>query len=122
MLNLFYDYQVDGKPLPIPDQNVEISYADLDSEESGRDEGGFMHRIVLRERVKTWAFSYDQLDRETYSYILSLFAGKPTFTFDYRDDDGYPAKITAYCSNHSIAYRNAKTGQYANLKFTIIEC
>jgi hypothetical protein len=76
----------------------------------------------LRERVKTWAFSYAHLDRETYRYILGLFSGKPTFEFEYRDDDGQVAKTTAYCSNHSIAYRNAKTGMYANLKFTIIEC
>lgn len=118
----YYDYQVDDKPLLTPDENVEIARADLDSEESGRDESGYMHRIVLRERVKTWKFSYAHLDREDYRYIISLFEGKPTFNFKYRDEDGYPAECQAYCSNDSIVYRNAKTGQYANFNFTIIEC
>ena len=122
MLKLFYDYQIDGKPMPIPDQDVEISRSDLDSDESGRDESGYMHRIVLRERVKTWGFSYAVLDRETYQYLMSLFEGKPTFEFAYRDEGGQPVKTIAYCSNDSIVYRNAKTGLYANLKLNIIEC
>ena len=122
MRDRFYDYQVEDKPLPIPDADVEISRADLDSEESGRDEAGFMHRIVLRERVKTWKFSYAHLDKEDYRYIMSIFEGKATFTFKYKDEDGRTAECQAYCSNDSITYRNAKTGQYANMKFTIIEC
>ena len=122
MRSLFDDYKVDGAPLLTPDQDVEISRADIDSDESGRDESGFMHRIILRERVKTWKFSYAFLDSEDYKYIVALFTGKSTFKFSYKDEDGNSAECVAYCSNDSITYKSARTGQYANLSFTIIEC
>ena len=41
LTNLF---QIDGKSLYAPDCDIEPSYSDLDSSDSGRDEAGFMHR------------------------------------------------------------------------------
>lgn len=116
------DWLIDDQPMLSPDQGVEISENDLDSEDSGRDESGIMHRFPVRERVHTWAFSYAVLTAEEYQYIKSLFAGKPTFTFSYRDDDGEMKQCTAYCSKTSITLHNSKTGIYKNLKVNIIEC
>lgn len=121
-MRYFEDYKIDGKPLLVPDADVEIAFSDLDDGDSGRDEAGFMHRIVARYRVGTWAFSYFRLTVEEYKYLRSLFAGKADFTFTYRNLEGDPVQTRAYCSNDSITYRDAALGEYRNFKFTVIEC
>ncbi len=122
MRNYDYDYQIDKNPMLVPDAGVEISFSDLDGEDSGRDEAGFMHRTVLRERVRTWSFSYAVLTAEEYRYLDALFRGKPTFTFAFRGLDGHPTECQAYCSKGSITLYNQRTGLYKNMKFNIIEC
>lgn len=109
-------------PMLAPDAGVEISFSDLDSEDSGRDEGGFMHRSVIRERVRTWGFSYAVLTAEEYRYIDALFRGKSTFPFRFRGLDGREETVQAYCSKGSITLYNQRAGVYKNLKFNIIEC
>ena len=121
-MKLYEEFKVDGKPMLIPDADVTISQADLDSSDSGRDESGVMHRQVVRYRVKTWAFNYAMLTKEEYKYLEDLFVGKSDFAFSYRDLDGYEVETRAYCSNNSITYHNAALGVYKNLKLSIIEC
>ena len=115
-------YQIDGKRMLAPDADVEMSFEDLDASDSGRDESGVMHRIVVRRRVGSWTFGYSALTVETYRYIRSLFRGKDTFTFTYRDPEGQLQSVSAYCSNESVTYHNARLGLYKNLKFSIIQC
>ena len=69
-------YQVDGIPMLAPDAEPEFSFADLDASDSGRDESGVMHRIMVREKVGTWSFSYAHLSDEELAYLRNLFAGK----------------------------------------------
>lgn len=121
-MRFFEDYKVDGKPMLIPDEDISLSFSDLDDSDSGRDESGVMHRIVARERVATWGFNYATLTAEEYKYMRSLFAGKAEFPFTYRNLDGELVETRAYCSNESITYHNARLGLYQNLKFNIIEC
>ena len=118
----WYDFQIDNQPILAPDQDIKVEYTDLDSEESGRDENGFMHRIVLRRGVKTWPLNYASLTRDEYRYMESLFAGKDHFEVKYRDLDGNPASCLAYRSKHSIVVHNARTGACKNYAFNIIEC
>ncbi|MBR2048275.1 MAG: hypothetical protein IJ960_06720 [Oscillospiraceae bacterium] len=118
----YYEYQIDGQPLLVPDADVQISAGDLDAEDSGRDESGFMHRLVVRERVKTWSFSYAVLAHLDYWYLEKLFAGKPDFEFTHRGFDGQPVTTRAYCSKSSITFHDARRGIYKNYKFNIIEC
>ena len=122
MRKYFFDLLIDGQPILAPDEDMAVSYEDLDSEESGRDEGGFMHRIVLREDVKKFALSYASLSREEYLYMESLFKGKADFLVTRRDDDGNLQEFKAYRAKHSITVRNIRTGQYKNYSFNIIEC
>lgn len=117
-----YDFLINGRPILVPDEGVEISMEDLDSSESGRDESGVMHRIVLRERVRKYGLPYGTLDREEYLYLMSLFAGNPTFEVEKRDPDGSKVSFMAYCSRVGISFYNKKPGIYKNLTLNIIEC
>ena len=120
-MKYFEDYKVDGSALLVPDADVEITGNDLDSADSGRDESGVMHRIMVRSRVKTWEFHYSHLTEEEYRYMKNLFNGKSVFQFSF-PEDGITGTVTAYCSGDSITYRNARTGLYGNYKIKIVEC
>lgn len=122
MREKYFDLLIDGQPILIPDQDVEMEYSDLDSSETGRDEAGIMHRIVLRRDVRKIMLTYETLTREEYRYLRSLFRGKSEFTVTYRDHDGAIAQFRGYHSGHSITVRNARTGLYKNHKISIIEC
>lgn len=122
MRNFDLDFLIDGKPILLSDEGVEISKEDLDSSESGRDESGVMHRIVLREKVIKCVVPYARLTREEYSYIVSLFAGKPTFEVNMLDLDGQRVVFTAYCSKVGVSVQNRRTGLYKNFKLSIIQC
>lgn len=116
------DFQVDGVPLLAPDAGVELGFTDLDAADAGRDESGVMHRIVVREKVRSFGFSYAWLTGEEFRYLQSLFAGKPTFTFTYRAENDRAASCTAYCSNFSAGLYNRRLGLYRDMKFNIIAC
>lgn len=118
----YFDFLIDGQPILVPDADITVSYEDLDSSESGRDESGFMHRVVLRTDVRKIPLSYAFLSREDYLYMESLFRGKKDFQVDCRDFDGSPLSFRAYRSKHSITIFNARSGVYKNYTFNIIEC
>lgn len=117
-------FKINGKPMLAPDEEVTLSYSDLDSDESGRDEAGYMHRIVLRHNVATWGFSYSDLTEEEKQYMESLFDGSAEFDFTHPDrlDSSKTLVTRCYRSNYSLSWKNAVTGQYKNYKFNIIEC
>ncbi len=116
-----YEHQIDYKPMLNPDEGIAIKYTDIEGE-SGRDESGFMHRIVVRSNVRTWTFSYSVLTEQEYVYLKSLYQGKVTFQFTFAGDEGRTETIQAYCNETSISYQNKRSGLYKNLKLDIIEC
>lgn len=117
-------YQVDGQPMPAPDEEPEFNFADLDASDSGRDESGIMHRLLVREKVGTWSFSYAHLTDEELAYLRGLFAGKAQFTFTHPvfGDSNATETCTAYMSQCSAVWKNQRTGQWRNFKFNIIQC
>lgn len=121
-MRFFEEYKIEGMPLLVPDADVELTQTDLDSGSAGRDESGYMHRIRVRKRVKTWVFQYFALGREEFQYLENLLSQKEIFTFSYPDIDGKIHSCSAYCSNSALYYHNAKLGLYRNYKFTVIEC
>lgn len=121
-MNLTNLFQIDGKPIVVPDAGVTFSYADLDGSASGRDEAGVMHRDVIRYKVCTWGLNYDQITEEELNYMKSLFAGKAVFSFTDGSNFSEPITITAYCSKYSVSWHNAKKKLWRNYKFNIIEC
>ena len=118
------DFTIDGFPMLGTAEEQELSFSDLDSSDSGRDEAGYMHREVVREKVATWPIVYSCLTDDEYKYTIGLFAGKATFQFTHpkAGSSTETETTTCYCSKYGIAWHNAKTKQWKNLKFNIIEC
>lgn len=122
MRQFYYDILIDGDPILVPDADINLEYNDLDSEESGRDESGIMHRIVLRRGVMKMVIPYGNISRKDYLYMESLFDGKSEFMVTYRDHDGSIATRRCYRSKHGVVIRNTRTGLYRNYSCSIIEC
>lgn len=117
-------YQINGKPMLAPDAGVEMSFQDLESRDSGRDESGFLHRIVMHNKAGVWGFTYSHLSREEYSYMLSILPeeGHFIFTHPVLSDNTKSETTTAYLAGYNITWQSARTGEYRDLKFSIIEC
>lgn len=117
-------FTVNGKPMLLPDQEVAVSYEDLDSSDSGRDESGVMHRFVVRHKVASWSFSYSHLTEEEKRYMESLFADSATFLFGHpgRLDSAKRENTRCYRSKYSLSWKNAVTGLWSNYGFQIISC
>lgn len=117
-------YLIDGKPMLAPDADVEMSFEDLDASDSGRDESGVMHRIVVRHKVGVWNFRYSHLTQEEYAYMLSILPKTGSFVFTYPkpEDCTKQESCTAYLSGYSIVWHSARTKDYRNLKFSVIAC
>ena len=117
-------FLINGQPMLVSDAEVGVSYEDLDSSDSGRDESGVMHRIPVRYKVGSWSFTYSHLTEEEKQYMESLFPDAADFTFTHPDrlDSSVAVSCKAYRSKYGISWRNAKTGLWSNYSFNIIEC
>lgn len=117
-------FTINGMPMLAPDSQVSVSYADLDSEDSGRDASGIMHRIPLRYKVAAWEFHYELLTEEEKQYMESLFPAAATFVFGHpgRVDAGQQEQTLCYRSKYGISWRSARTGLWSGYNFSIIEC
>ena len=117
-------FAVNGVPLLVPDTEVTADYEDLDAAESGRDESGVMHRIVVRHKVASWGFTYTHLTEEEKQYMEKLFPEAATFTFTHPDrvDSGKLVQTECYRSKYGIRWLNARTGLWGGYSFRIIAC
>lgn len=122
MRKLYYDLLIDGKPILTPDSDMQIELNDLEHSDSGRDESGYTHRLVLRRDMKTVTPNYTVLTLEEYAYMESLFQGKDTVLVTYTGLNGRKAVFEAYRLKHSIVIHDAKKGIVKNYKFNLIEC
>lgn len=117
-------FQIDGRPMYAPDEGVGISWQDIDAADSGRDQAGNMHRVVIKYDLGTWRFQYFSVTEEELAYMKTLFSGKATFQFTHPDpyDRDSPVTVQAYRTGHSISWKNAQTGKFKNYSFSIVEC
>ena len=116
------EYKIDGSPVVAPDAGVRMSRKDVESTDTGKDEGGILHRFLLRSGVHTWGFSYSHLTEEEYQYMENLLTGKASFAFSYPTENGTIGSCTAYCPSSSVAIYNIRTGLYSSYSFEIVEC
>jgi hypothetical protein len=116
-------FKINSNPMFAPDENVLITWSDIDSAESGRDEAGNQHRIVIRYDVASITFTYSNISEAELAYMRSIFPKEPDFLFEYPDpaDTDKTRSVRAYRQKHSVYWKNAATGQFRNYKFTITE-
>lgn len=117
-------FLINGAPMLVPDGEVEMSYEDLDSADSGRDESGVMHRIPVRYKVPSWQFSYGHLTEEEKRYMEGLFPNEADFLFTHpaRLDCQVSESTRCYRSKYAIHWKNARTGLWQGYGFQIIGC
>ena len=117
-------FKINGKPMLVPDEEVAVSFEDLDASDAGRDESGYMHRIVVRHKVGSWKFTYAHLTEAEKQYMESLFSNTSTFSFQHpsRQDAAVAEVSTCYRSKYAISWKNARTGLWSGYSFSIIEC
>ena len=117
-------FRINGIPMLAPDTEVAVNYEDLDAADAGRDESGYMHRVVVRYKVASWTFHYSHLTEEEKKYMESLFPEEPTFMFHHPDrTDATKSKSTrCYRSKYGLSWKNARTGLWSGYSFTIIQC
>ena len=117
-------FQINGKPMLAPDAEMVVSYTDLDASDAGRDESGFMHRIVVRHKVGSWKFTYSHLTEAEKRYMENLFSDAATFRFQHpsRLDAAVAEETLCYRSKYDISWKNARTGLWSGYGFSIIEC
>jgi hypothetical protein len=121
MREFFPYFKIDNKAILAPDQDLAVSKQDLDAEGSGRDELGYMHRIVLRERVCKWDIKYAKLSEYEFEYMNDILEGKKDFEIKIRK--GSKEIITkGYCSGVNYLLHNAVSGIYKNVSYSIVEC
>lgn len=116
------DILIDGKPMLTPDAGVKMKYTDTESDSTGRDESGVMHRKIIRSDVKTWDFTYSVLFADEYVYLSELLRGKATFRFTFINEKGTEETVDAYCKQRSITYWSKRRGIYKNMQFSIMQC
>ena len=117
-------FKINDVPILVPDGEIGLSYEDLDSADSGRDESGVMHRIPVRYKVPVWSFTYSHLTEQERQYMESLFPDSPDFAFTHpaRGDSSAAEVTRCYRSKYSISWKNARTGLWSNYGFQIIGC
>lgn len=112
------DMRIGDAPMLAAD-GVEMILADV--EESALDEGGYLHRTVLRQRVRSWEFFYAAVTAQELRYLDALLR-RSSFTLRLRDPDGREAQCSACCTGWTVTHFDARLGLYKNLRFTVTEC
>lgn len=119
--------QIDGQQLPEPTEPAEINFYDMESSDSGPDECGVYHRVVVRFGVLSCTLTYDYLDNADCAYLMSLLQNKTTFQFtcpvaSEDTDVSHTITRTCYCTNHGASLQRLKAGFWRNMTLNIQEC
>ena len=104
-----------------PDEKVQVSYDDIESSATGRDQAGYMHRAMVRSKVPSWVFAYSFLTEEEKQYMESLFGDGDSFLFTHpsRVDAEVAEQTRCYRSKYSISWKRANSGLWSGYGFTI---
>ena len=123
-MNLTQRYKIENTPVVAPNAGVQLRVSDIEAEESGRDESGYLHRVVLRPGLATWTLSYRDLSREEYDYMMALLPGSGSFLFTHPDNaDADRSNVSRCCiTDIRAGWHNALPGQSRELKITVTQC
>ena len=94
--------QINRQPLPTPTESPSISFTNILSSDSGRDEGGYYHQEIIRSGVLSCRLQYSYLSNSDAAYLLQLLsAASFTFTCPTPNSGAETQAITrtCYCKN-----------------------
>ena len=118
--NLFL---IDGEMMPIPDEEIQVRYEDIDAAAAGRDESGVMHIDWLRRDVRKVNLHYNAITESELAYMMGLMQGKE-FTFKFLDQ-GSVQTINAYASESSYEFYSYSSAYdeavYVDFEIHVIE-
>lgn len=80
-------WMVNNDPIYVPDADVSIQHSHIASDESGRDEAGYMHIVWLRTDVHKIGLKYKLITGSELEYLRTLMQGK-TFSFTFAHENG----------------------------------
>lgn len=113
---------VDGVALREPSK-YDITYKDLDSENSYTSETGILNRDMIRANHHTIAVGWDRLTAEEMKVILHAVSGKSEFQLHYFDyyDMGYKDGRFYANDRQGVGKKVRKIGGLFSLSFNITE-
>ena len=113
---------VDGVSLREPSK-YDITYKDLDSENSYTSETGILNRDMIRSNQHTISVGWDRLTADEMKEILHAVSNKSEFQLTYFDYYDMNYKTGRFYANdrQGVGKRVRKTGGLFSLSFNIIE-
>lgn len=107
--------QINGQALPTPTESPTITFTNISSSDSGRDEGGYYHQEIIRSGVLSCSLQYSYLSNSDAAYLLQLVsAGSFTFTCPAPNSGTETQTLTrtCYCKNlPALSLLRSLTGQ-----------
>ena len=115
-------FQINGNPIPAPDENVQIRYEGR-GDKSLTDESGFLHRQVLRRGITAWKLCYSSLSGAERDYLMGLLTDDSfRFTHPDRLDPQKADESVCYLESCSECLQSALSGSYRDVQLTICQC
>ena len=124
---------IDGVELPNPSK-YDMTYSDLDSENSYTSEAGYLVRDMVRSNHVTIDVSWDKLKPKQTKLILGAVSGKSSFKLRYldkktnsfieegaKDNNGVTRKFYATDRKSGVIKAFSLANGYDSLSFQIIE-
>ena len=123
-MNLTQRYMIENTPVVVPNAGVQLRVSDIEAEESGRDESGYLHRVVLRAGLGTWVLRYRDMSQEEYAYMMALLPGAGSFLFTHPDKaDPARSNVSRCCiTDVQAGSHDALSGKSRELKITVTQC
>lgn len=111
--------QIDGVDMPDP-STFKIKEADLDSQDSKRNEVGHLQRDRIRQGIRTVSFSWQALTGPDATTVVSAVS-PPSFVVSFPDTDGRKS-VTMYAGDRTKEYVNTPDiGPHWNVSFDNVE-
>lgn len=114
-------WKVNADPIYIPDADIAVEFNSLASEDSGRDESGYMHIIWVRSNIRKVSLKYALMTESELEYMTSRMQGKE-FEFTFVDVGGVHT-MNAYTSNIQATLYTTFNGIniYKDISISVIE-
>ena len=114
-------WKVDGSPLYVPSNGIQVEHTNLAGSSSGRTEDGIMHIEWVRTDIRKVNLRWKVLTASELNYILGLMQGRE-FVLTFRDR-GAVQTMNAYSAESSYTYYSSALGEdiYTDISINAIE-